>query len=219
MSSNISIDASNIEGDASDVIDTQRETNSLQKSRERAFLPRILGTDASQRCGWWHGYKQLSTTACATPACYGKTTTILAKYLLPLFLLLLPVSAATYEQLLANILNGDIATNNNSSALVDYFSDRPFSCDMDISMASLNNGEVMRDAVTLYEYAVAGEKWGDALFFKHFILYDGQAHVYLESDDLKLDLARLMDGNETLRDIWVESSTNDQLKDLYRSLV
>ena len=129
------------------------------------------------------------------------------------------VSASiTYRDTLSNILNGKITPNNGVYALIEYISKQPYNCDMDISMASLNNGEVMKDAIEMYEDALAEDKWGDALFFKHFILYNGQAHDYLESSDLRYDLAKLLNGNETMRDIWTESSTNDQLKELYRSI-
>lgn len=128
------------------------------------------------------------------------------------------IKPMSYANILSNILIGNISTNNNLSALVNYTAIHPHECTLNLSFASINNGEVIKDAVTLYEYAILGEKWGDALFFKHFILYNGQAHVYINSTDLKYDLAKLMNGNETMRKIWVESSSSDQLKELYRSI-
>lgn len=138
--------------------------------------------------------------------------------LLGIFASVASAAVVSYETILSNILNGNISTNNGVSALVDWVSEQPHQCGLDVSIASHNNGEVMKDAVMLYEYALAGEKWGDALLLKHFILYNGQAHVYLNSSDLKYDLSRLLDGNETMRDIWIESSTNPQLKELYQSV-
>lgn len=138
--------------------------------------------------------------------------------LLGIFASVASAAVVSYETILSNILNGNISTNNGVSALVDWVSEQPHQCGLDVSIASHNNGEVMKDAVMLYEYALAGEKWGDALLLKHFILYNGQAHVYLNSSDLKYDLSRLLDGNETMRDIWVESSTNPQLKEIYQSV-
>ncbi|KAG0670017.1 hypothetical protein C6P45_002962 [Maudiozyma exigua] len=128
------------------------------------------------------------------------------------------IKPISYANILSNILNGDISTNNGVSALVNYTAVHPYGCTLNITFASLNNGQVVKDAVTLYEYALQGRKWGDALFFKHFILYNGQPHVYVDFPDLKYDLTKLLDGNETVRNIWIESSTDDQLKELYQKV-
>lgn len=83
---------------------------------------------------------------------------------------------------------------------------------------SINNGQVIKDAITSYEYTILGKKWGDILFFKHFILYNGQPHIYMNSSDLKYSLTKILDGNNTLRNTWVENSSNDQLRELYKNI-
>lgn len=46
---------------------------------------------------------------------------------------------------------------------------KPHNATANVSIASLNNGEVLQGAIQLYEYATIGEKWGDAVFFNLFM--------------------------------------------------
>ncbi|SCU83207.1 LANO_0B08614g1_1 [Lachancea nothofagi CBS 11611] len=123
-----------------------------------------------------------------------------------------------YQDILSNMVVGNIAVNDGSSAQLDYYSEQPYNATLDVSMASLNNGGVLADAVELYNYAVAGAKWGDATFFKIFIQYNGQAHNYLTLRDVALDLSTLAAGNQTVIDAWADTTTNEKLAALYGSL-
>lgn len=67
-------------------------------------------------------------------------------------------------------------------------------------MASIDDVEVLAGIIKLYEYALLGEKWGDAVFLDLFMNHDGQAYNYLELDDLKTNLITIANGNET----WVK---------------
>lgn len=125
---------------------------------------------------------------------------------------------ATYEESLHNMLMGNIDTNNNEGAHVDYYSHQPHNATVNISIASINNGEVLNGAVQLYESATQSEKWGDAVFLNFFMKYNGQAYNYLDFQDLKNDLIVHATGNDTLLNIWAETSSDDGLAKLYNSL-
>ncbi|SCU79284.1 LAMI_0A08108g1_1 [Lachancea mirantina] len=126
--------------------------------------------------------------------------------------------AVTYEDALSNMLVGNITVNHGQSALIEYYKPGPFETSLDASLVSLNNGRVVSDAIELYNYAIAGEKWGDAAFFKMFISYNGQAHDYLTSEDVANDFSTLAAGNQTVIDTWIKTTTNEKLAELYAHL-
>lgn len=137
---------------------------------------------------------------------------------LPLFALRVIAENVTYADALHNILIGNITTNTNYSGLFDYYSEQPNKATANISLGSINNGEVLAGGIQLYEYATLGEKWGDAVFFVQFIKYNGQAYNYLTFEDLRRDLLELSGANDTLLDIWAKSSSDEDLSQLYMSL-
>lgn len=124
----------------------------------------------------------------------------------------------TYGEILHNILVGNITTYENSSGVVDYYNEQPYLASANVSVFSIDNAEVLEGTVKLYEWATLGEKWGDAVFLSHFMLYNGQDYNYLEFNDLKLDLIKLANGNATLFKVWADSSSDEDLAALYRSL-
>ncbi|QLL34638.1 hypothetical protein HG536_0H00120 [Torulaspora globosa] len=124
----------------------------------------------------------------------------------------------TYGDVLHNILTGNITNYEDSFGVIEYYSEQPFSATANISIASIDNAEVLNGTIQLYEWATFGQKWGDAVFLNLFMKYNGQANNYLESDDLKRDLIKLADGNDTLFRIWAESSSDEDLSNLYQSL-
>ncbi|QLQ80013.1 hypothetical protein HG537_0D00130 [Torulaspora globosa] len=125
----------------------------------------------------------------------------------------------SYGDVLHNILTGNITNYKDSFGVIEYYSEQPFSATANISMASIDNAKVLNGTIQLYEWATFGQKWGDAVFLNLFMKYNGQAYNYLEFDDLKNDLIKLADGNSTLLSIWAQSSSDEDLSNLYYSLL
>jgi hypothetical protein len=125
-----------------------------------------------------------------------------------------------YHQIITNMASGQLIETDDAvtSGLIEVYNDNPYKTALNTSLFSFTNAQVLNDTIAVYDHAQKGERWGDARLLREFIERNGQNVNFLECDSFLTILLDEIEEDETLPEIWANSSTDGSLATFYSDL-
>jgi hypothetical protein len=125
-----------------------------------------------------------------------------------------------YHQIITNMASGQLIEPDDAvtSGLIEVYNDNPYKTALNISLFSFTNAQVLNDTIAVYDYAQTGQRWGDARLLREFIERNGQNVNFLKCDSFLTILLDEIEDDETLPEIWANSSTDILLAAFYSDL-
>ncbi|KAI5949436.1 hypothetical protein KGF54_005671 [Candida jiufengensis] len=128
------------------------------------------------------------------------------------------VKAIIYEDLLQQISDGTFKEERIMSGTLVIDKDPGHGAELNVSVLSFDNYALLAEAYVLYEHALIGSKWGDAVILSEFIIHNGVINnktLYGDIGNLMIERSK---NNLTIFEIWQNTTTNRNLKNYYNLL-
>ncbi|KAI5957326.1 hypothetical protein KGF54_000254 [Candida jiufengensis] len=124
-----------------------------------------------------------------------------------------------YHNILQKISIGSFRKEKDTKGALIAELDPGHGCQINVSMYSFDNYEILTKAYELYQHAIAHERWGDGVYLTEFIYHNGViTNTSLHRDITKI-LTERANNDTSMIKLWKETTTNKNLENYFASLL